>query len=74
MVRPAATPSLRLAGVSGILDKSVAYLRRQAVAHTPRPLLLTGAKGSGKTILTRLVGDQFEADRDLLYGESICLK
>lgn len=69
MIRPLAVPSPRLAGVEAIVDQSIAYLRRAAVSDTPRPLLLTGAKGSGKTSLTHLIGEAFETDRDLLYGE-----
>lgn len=36
---------------------------------TPRPLLITGGKGSGKTSIAKAVSAILEADRDVLTGE-----
>lgn len=44
---------------------------RRSYSIDHRPLLLVGAKGSGKTSLAKLVVEQLEADREVLPGKSI---
>jgi len=34
----------------------------------PRPLLVVGAKGSGKTSLVKLIAERLESDREVLPG------
>jgi len=67
--RPTLEQHQPLAGVEKLAERSTAYLRRMAVSDRPRPLLLTGAKGSGKTSLAKLIGRIAETDRELLSGE-----
>lgn len=51
-----------------IVESAIAYFKRAVVSQAPRPLLLTGAKGGGKTSLAKLIGDRLESDQELLTG------
>lgn len=66
---PATQSSRHLAGIDDILRDSIAYLRRSSGIAQPRPLLLVGAKGAGKTSLVKLLAERLESDRDVLPGE-----
>ena len=67
--RPAPKPHSLLAGTTKLVDDALGYLKRAAVSPFTRPLLLTGAKGSGKTSLARILGEKLESDRDILTGD-----
>lgn len=62
----ASAPKPILAGVDGVLEKALGYFRRAAFTGQARPLLLTGAKGSGKTAIAKAIGETLEADRSVL--------
>ncbi|KAK4686120.1 peroxin-1, partial [Tremellales sp. Uapishka_1] len=56
----------RLAGVDQTVDGALSYLRRSAGSSSARPLLLVGGKGSGKTSISRLIGERLECNREIL--------
>lgn len=62
-------PEPPLAGVSKVVDSAVSYLRRAALSGSAKPLLITGSKGSGKTVIAKAIGAVLEADRNILSGE-----
>jgi MoxR-like ATPase len=51
-----------------MLQDAIAYLRRSNGMDYPRPLLVVGAKGSGKTSLVKLIAERLESDREVLPG------
>ena len=59
-------PAEQLVGMETVLDDATAYLRRSYDTPHPRPLLVLGAKGSGKTSLVKSVANRVEGDRDIL--------
>lgn len=68
-LRPSLQSSRHLAGVDLLVMYAVAYLRRSNAVEHPRPLLLLGAKGSGKTSIAKLVAEHIESDREVMAGE-----
>lgn len=59
----------RLAGVDQLLDDATSFFRRAAASAVNRPLLLCGAKGSGKTSLANLIAEHLESDREVVAGK-----
>ncbi|ORY27869.1 P-loop containing nucleoside triphosphate hydrolase protein [Naematelia encephala] len=59
-------PSRHLTGIDDLVADATAYLHRCNSTSIHRPLLLTGNKGSGKTSISRRIGEALEADRQLL--------
>ncbi|BEI91794.1 uncharacterized protein CcaverHIS019_0406140 [Cutaneotrichosporon cavernicola] len=66
MIEVEAEKKATLAGVDGTIDKALSYFRRGAFTGHARPLLLTGGKGSGKTVIAKAVAEALEADRSVL--------
>jgi replication-associated recombination protein RarA len=52
-----------------LIDQATGYLQRAASLGHNLPLLLTGAKGTGKTSVAKLIASRLEADRDTLTGK-----
>lgn len=58
-----------LAGVASIIDDALSYLSRCALSGNGKPLLLTGGKGSGKTVIAKTIGEHLEQNRNVVAGE-----
>ncbi|ORX40268.1 P-loop containing nucleoside triphosphate hydrolase protein [Kockovaella imperatae] len=59
-------PLAPLIGYDTIINTATRYLCRAFHSSSPRPLLVTGAKGSGKTSLVRYLARALSSDRDIL--------
>jgi MoxR-like ATPase len=57
-----------LPGLDKVKEEAVSYLRRTAFS-SPRPLLITGGRGCGKTSIVKAIAAALEADRDSLSGK-----
>ncbi|OXH34334.1 peroxin-1 [Cryptococcus neoformans] len=55
-----------LPGLDKICQEAIDYLRLSAFSQRSKPLLLLGAKGSGKTSLAKIVGNTLEENRFIL--------
>ena len=56
-----------------MIGHASSYLRRAMSSQNPKPLLLVGSKGSGKTSIAKLVAERLEVDREVLTGKCPCL-
>ncbi|KJE00988.1 peroxin-1 [Cryptococcus gattii NT-10] len=55
-----------LPGLNKIFQEAVDYLRHSAFNRGSKPLLLLGAKGCGKTSLTKIIGNALERNKSIL--------
>lgn len=65
--------SQSLFGVHEILGSATGYLKRSFHVPNPRPLLLIGGNGNGKTTLAKAIGRLLENDKKYLTGASFIL-
>ena len=70
MLSPIPTSQSPLPGSEQVIEQAFAYFRRSFYDTSPRPLLLTGAKGTGKTTAAHHVGQLLASDRNLLTGQT----
>lgn len=63
-ISPSYRPPILLPGLDTVRNEAVAYLRRST--FSPRPLLITGGKGCGKTAVVKATAAVLELDRDVL--------
>jgi type II secretory pathway predicted ATPase ExeA len=58
-----------LAVLDPVKNEAVDYFRR-TIYETPRPILITGAKGSGKTAVVKAIAATLEMDRNIFCGKA----
>jgi len=68
MPRPSSSTTVLFSGLDGIRDDAIAYLRR-SVLTSPRPILITGGKGCGKTSVVKALAASLEIDKGVLAGK-----
>ncbi|WWC70586.1 uncharacterized protein I206_104537 [Kwoniella pini CBS 10737] len=61
-----ASPTLPLPGQQQLINNAITYLSRSLLSGSNRPILIEGNRGSGKTIVAKIIAEQVEKDRSIL--------